>query len=275
MPTPSPIIETSSGVIVLTSVSPARMKRSRNAVATAVMRERDRDRRRDERAEDDEQHDERREQPEQLLRSLLDRRELRVAVELHGHAGGLDRLADRLLDGNDRRAILLVDHPVELGLRVRDAPVVGGRVVGERRLDALEAGLVLRRLELGRLRGARSLRRSPASARACRAARRRGQRRRRSARRPAPPRTRPRSDRSLSAYPSPGSRTRHGASRRTRRRWTTSTAKMPSHAPMTRHGCVAHRRAQRDSVPVESRSCAARRSVPSVISRPLVVSFSE
>jgi hypothetical protein len=37
MPTPIPIIETSSGVIVLTSVSPASRKRRRNAVPTAVI----------------------------------------------------------------------------------------------------------------------------------------------------------------------------------------------------------------------------------------------
>ena len=36
MPTPSPIIETSSGVIVLMSVKPATMKRSRNAVINAA-----------------------------------------------------------------------------------------------------------------------------------------------------------------------------------------------------------------------------------------------
>ena len=36
MPTPRPIIDTSSGVTVLMSVRPARMKRSRNAVATAT-----------------------------------------------------------------------------------------------------------------------------------------------------------------------------------------------------------------------------------------------
>ena len=97
MPTPRPIIDTSSGVIVLMSVSPARMKSRRNAVPTRDDRERDRDRGRDERPEDDEQHDERREQAEQLLRPLLDRRELGVAVELDGHAGRLDRLADGVL----------------------------------------------------------------------------------------------------------------------------------------------------------------------------------
>ena len=36
MPTPRPIIDTSSGVIVLMSVSPARMKSRMNAVASAV-----------------------------------------------------------------------------------------------------------------------------------------------------------------------------------------------------------------------------------------------
>ena len=91
--------------------------------------ERERNRRRHEGAEDDHQHYQGREQAQQLLRSLLDRRELRVAVELHRHARRLDRLADSILDGNDRLAILRVDHPVELGLRVRDAPVVGDRVL--------------------------------------------------------------------------------------------------------------------------------------------------
>ncbi len=111
--------------------------------------ERERDRRRHEGAEDDQQDDQCREQAEQLLRSLLERRELRIAVELHLHAGRLDRLADSFLDGNDRLAILLVDHAVELSLRVRDAPVVGNGVLGERRLDALEACRLLRGLELG------------------------------------------------------------------------------------------------------------------------------
>ncbi len=58
-------------------------------------RERDRDRGRDERAEDDQQDDERREEAEQLLRALLDRRELGVAVELGGDARRLDRRRER------------------------------------------------------------------------------------------------------------------------------------------------------------------------------------
>ena len=144
MPTPRPIIDTSSGVIVLMSVRPARMKSSRNAVASAVSASAIGIAVATKRAEDDEQHDERREQAEQLLRPLLDRRELGVAVELDGHAGRLDRLADGVLDGDDRLAVLVVDDPVELRLGVGDPAVVGERVLAERVADALDAGLVLR-----------------------------------------------------------------------------------------------------------------------------------
>ncbi len=38
---------------------------------------------------------------------------------------------------------------------------------------------------------------------------------------------------------------------------TISTRMIPIHEPTTRHGCVAQRRAQAASVPVERRSCAA------------------
>ena len=127
MPTPSPIIETRIGVIVLMSVRPARMKSSRNAVSERHDRERDRDQHRHEGAEDDEQHDDRREQAEELRRSLLDGRELGLAVVLHRHARRLDRLADGVLHGDDRLAILVVDDPVELRLGVGDAAVVGER----------------------------------------------------------------------------------------------------------------------------------------------------
>ena len=114
-------------------------------------REEDRDHRRDERAEDDEQHDQRRQQAEQLLRSLLDRRGLGVAVELGRHARRLDRVAHRVLDGDDLVAVLREDLLVELRLGVRDAPVVRERVGAERVADALDPDLVLGRLELGRL----------------------------------------------------------------------------------------------------------------------------
>jgi hypothetical protein len=111
--------------------------------------ERDRHRRRDEGAEDDEQHDERREQAEQFLRSLLDRRELGVAVELGRDPGRRDGLADGLLHRDDRVAVLFVDHAVELGLGIRDAAVVRERVIAERVPDTLDPCLVLAGLELG------------------------------------------------------------------------------------------------------------------------------
>ncbi len=104
------------------------MKSRRNALATAVSARAIGHRSRDEGAEDDKQHDECGKQAEQLLRSLLDRRELGVAVELDDHPGRLDRLADGILHGDDLFAVLLVDDPIELGLCVRDATVVRGRL---------------------------------------------------------------------------------------------------------------------------------------------------
>ena len=148
MPTPSPIIETSSGVIVLTSVSPARRKSRRNAVATAVMAS----------ASGIVVATKVRKTMSSTIRAASRPSSSCVPCSIGGNSAsplnstvtpaGVDRLADSILDGDDRLAILRVDHPVELGLRVRDAPVVGDRVLGERRLDALEARLVLRRLEL-------------------------------------------------------------------------------------------------------------------------------
>ena len=113
-------------------------------------RERDRDQHRDERAEDDEQHDHRHEQAEHLRGALLERRELGVAVELDRHAGRLDGLAHGVLDGDDRVAVPVLDRLVELRLGVGDAAVVGERVLAERVADALDAGLVVGGLELGR-----------------------------------------------------------------------------------------------------------------------------
>ena len=104
MPTPIPIIETRIGVIVLMSVSPARMKSRMNAVPDGDDGERDRNRGRDERSEDDQQDDERGHEPEQLLYPLLDRRSLGVAVELDGHSCRLDRLAHSVLHGDDLRS---------------------------------------------------------------------------------------------------------------------------------------------------------------------------
>ena len=56
------------------------------------------------------QHDDRREQAEQLRGALLDRRELGLAVVLDGDAFGLDRLANGVLDSDDRLAVLVVDR---------------------------------------------------------------------------------------------------------------------------------------------------------------------
>ncbi len=197
MPTPSPIIETSSGVIVLMSVKPATMKRSRNAVINATSASAIGNQSRDERAEDDQEHDQRRKQAKDLLDSLLDRRELGVAVELDGDAGRLDRLAHGLLHGLDLRAVLRVDDAVELGLRVRDPPVVGERVVVEGIADARDAGVAVRR----RRRSARTRRSSARAIASSIAALRSGvsrrsplgaPRRRGSGHRPAPRRTPPR-----------------------------------------------------------------------------------
>ena len=114
-------------------------------------REHDRDERRHERPEDDQQHDDRREETEQLGGALLDRRELGVAVVLDRHAHRRDRLAHGVLHGDDRLAVLVVDHAVELRLGVCDPPVLGERLLAERVADAREPCLLLGRLELGGL----------------------------------------------------------------------------------------------------------------------------
>ena len=201
-------------MIVLMSVRPARMNSSRNAVASADDRQRDRDQHRHEGAEDDEQHDDRREQAEQLRRALLDGRELGLAVVLDRHAGRLDGLADGILHGDDRVAVLVLDRLIELRLGVGDAAVVGERVLAERIADALQPGLVVGGLELRRLEARdRLLDRRLALGRVEPLALR-ARRRRCSARRPARTRTRTRSGRPPSACPTPGSRTRPAANRR-------------------------------------------------------------
>ena len=63
--------------------------------------------------------------------------------------GRLDRLANGLLHGLDLRAILRVDHAVELGLRVRDSSVVRERVLVEGIADARDSGLAFRGLARG------------------------------------------------------------------------------------------------------------------------------
>ena len=105
-------------------------------------RERDRDRGRDERPEDEQQDDERGEEAEQLLCSLLDRRELGVAVELGGDARRLDGLANSVLHGDDPRSRSAVSIVRELRLRVGDPTVLGEGLLGERVAHAVDADLV-------------------------------------------------------------------------------------------------------------------------------------
>ncbi len=99
-------------------------------------REHDRNQHRDERAEDDQEHDDRREQPESLGDSLLERRELGLAVVLDGDANRLDRLTHGVLHCHDLSPVLVLDRLVELRLGVGDATVVGERVLAEGVTDA-------------------------------------------------------------------------------------------------------------------------------------------
>ena len=114
-------------------------------------RERDRNRGRNERAKDEEQHDERGEEAEELLRPLLDRRELRVTVELGGNACRLDPFTNGVLDRDHLGPVLRLDDVGELRLGVGDPPVVGEGLLGERVTDAIESNLVPTRGELGGL----------------------------------------------------------------------------------------------------------------------------
>ena len=114
-------------------------------------RQHDRDDHRHEGAEHEEEDDDRREQAERLRRTLLDRWKLGFAVELDRHPGWFDRLANGILHGDDLIAVLCLDRLIELGLGVRDAAVVGDRVLAERIPDALHACLVALGLELRRL----------------------------------------------------------------------------------------------------------------------------
>ncbi len=113
-------------------------------------RERDRNRRSDERPEHDQEHDERGQEAERLRGPLLDRWELGLAVVLDGYSRRLDCLPHRVLDVDDGVAVLVVDDPVELRLRIGDPAVLGEGVRCERVGHARESGLVLGRLELGR-----------------------------------------------------------------------------------------------------------------------------
>ena len=128
MPTPSPIIETSNGVIVLMSVRPARMKRRRNAVISATIAS----------ASGIAVATIVRNTISSTMSAARSPRSSCVPCSIGGNSASplnstttparLDSLTHRLLHGENLLAILLVDHAVELGLCVRDAPVVGERV---------------------------------------------------------------------------------------------------------------------------------------------------
>ncbi len=135
-------------MIVLMSVKPGEDEQQQERRRQRRDRQHDRDQHRDEGAEDDEQHDDRRQQAEALLRPLLDRWELSLAVVLDGHADRLDGLAHGVLDCDDLLAVRRLDRLVELDFHVGDAAVVGERVLAERIADARHARLAVRGLEL-------------------------------------------------------------------------------------------------------------------------------
>ena len=263
MPTPRPIIETRIGVIVLMSVRPGEDEQQEERGHQRDDRQRDRNQHRDERAEDDQQHDDRGEQAEQLRCPLLDRRELRLAVVLDGHAGGRDRFADGVLDRDDALAVLVLDRLVELRLRVRDPTVLGKRVrprTGRRRSSSpacRRSGSTLRAIAPGdRLFDRRlALRRVEPLALRCReddvqhAALLGGELRLDQVGRLLGVRP---WDLELVAQ----------SRRRPSRRARTGAATIPTQLTTTRQGWVAHARVQRASAPVESRSCAASRPFP-------------
>ena len=65
--------------------------------------------------------------------------------------GGLDRLANSVLHGDDPRSVRGLDDVRELRLRVGDPTVLGEGLLGERVADAVDADLVPARGELRRL----------------------------------------------------------------------------------------------------------------------------
>ena len=218
MPTPRPIIDTSSGVIVLIVVRPARMNRSRNAVtaptsasaigmniATKV-----------------------RKTTSSTISAASRPSSSCVPCSIGGNSASplystvtpagstASRTASWTARTASRSSSKMTRSNWASAYAIR--PSSEKRVLAERIADALDPGLVLGRLRTRPSSAARRRPRSPPGARACRAARPRARRRRGSARRPAPPRTPTRSGRSPSACPSPEFRTRPAGCRRWWRR---------------------------------------------------------
>ncbi len=217
MPTPSPIIDTSSGVIVLMSVRPARMKRSRNAVMSATIAS----------ASGIAVATSVRKTTSSTMSAASRPRSSCVPCSIGGNsASPLNSTTTPTAATPSRTAswtastglaILVVDDAVELCLCVRDSTVLGEGVLAEGVSDALDARALVRsdRLRTRTFSAWRSPPRSrPSAPAARRVARLRARRTRGSARRPARRRTRPRSGPLPSASRSPGSRTRPSSSRR-------------------------------------------------------------
>ena len=138
-------------MIVLIVVSPARMKSRMNAVPTATSASAMGMAVATKRPEDEQEDDERGEEAEELLRALLDRRELGVAVELDDDTRRFDGFANSVLHRDDPRSISRLDDVRELRFRVGDPTVLGKGPLGERVADAVYADRVLTRRELRRL----------------------------------------------------------------------------------------------------------------------------
>ncbi len=124
MPTPRPIIDTSNGVIVLMSVRPARMKSRTNAIASAVSASRI-------------GIDTATKVRKTTIRTIsaISRPSSSCGpCSIGGNSAsplnstvrpaGSTVCAHRVLDGDDGRAILVEDDPIELGFRIGDPSVV-------------------------------------------------------------------------------------------------------------------------------------------------------
>ena len=151
MPTPRPIIDTSNGVIVLMSVKPARMNSSRNAVMSATIAS----------ASGIAVATSVRKTMSSTMSAASSPRSSCVPCSIGGNSASplnsavtpAAATASRTASSTATTcvAVLRLDRLRELRLRVRDAPVVGERLLAERVADAVDARLVRRRSELRRL----------------------------------------------------------------------------------------------------------------------------
>ena len=109
---------------VLMSVNPARMKRRRNAVASATIASMIGMNAATNVRNTMSSTISAASMPSSSDDPLFDRRELRLAVVLDRHADGLHGRPHGIFDGDHRVAVLVLDRLVELRLRVGDAPAL-------------------------------------------------------------------------------------------------------------------------------------------------------